>query len=198
MIKNIAYDRAMHDFIHNSMKEFVKLDPILGQFKFSEIPIEQKQTYLYENENESSIDLQSLEQQFTIEPDSIINGDTSTIIEEIYNMSKNLIDWFQKEFFKTMVASTTASGNMIDAQWRWFFEVFKEMLRTMNFDFSKENPLEGQVLFSAPDGPPAKFIEKYNQMTPEEKARHDKEIKDILDQRKREYEQKRITRKPLE
>jgi hypothetical protein len=185
------YARAEQHFIHDAVEALARArDGFFGQIK--QEPVSSVQTTQVTTDGGDVVEMEAVPVQFpiTIEPSEVISGSLDTFLASLDTAADAFLSALMPPVFDYLARISEATGNVVDAKDRPFFDSFYEMVEKMELDFDDEGN-HGAALVVHPDT--ARVIEDaMKNITPEQQQKLDE-----LWKRKREESDARRRRRRL-
>jgi hypothetical protein len=164
-------------------------DPLL-----SRIPIERTsraQTTQITTDTGSVVEHQPVElrSSFSQRPDDIIEGRLDDLFASLDQAAEQYAEQFGKQFYEFMSRVTDATGNVVDAKDRPFFDSIYEMFEKIDLQFDAEGRIQQELHLNPADV--EKWKKGWEALTPQQHER----LNALIDRKRQEFNARRRDRR---
>jgi hypothetical protein len=122
-------------------------------------------------------------------PQDIIDGQLDNLLASLHQAAEGYAEQFGKQFYEYMSRITEATGNVVDAKDRPFFDSVYEMFEKVDLEFDAEGRIRQELHLNPADA--EKWARGWEEMSPEQHA----ELDALIERKRQEFNARRRDRR---
>jgi hypothetical protein len=186
----IEYAVAERRFIGDTLEALARAqDPLLARIQVertSRVPQTQITTDSGEVVEQQPVEIRT---KLTQSPQDMIDGKLDNLLSSLDEAAKEYSDQFGKHFYEELSRVTEATGNVVDARGRPFFDSLYEMYEKVDLHFDDEGRIVQELHLNPANV--EKWQKGWAEMTPEQ---HEK-LAALVERKRQEFDARRRNRR---
>jgi hypothetical protein len=190
IFKLIEYARAEQAFIGATIEALARAsDPVLGQITVE--PGSRMQTTQITTESGEVVEQQPLQirTKLTQAPQDIINGNLHDLFVSLDQAAEEWAKQLAEHFYSSLGRIAEATGNVVDAKDRPFFDSVYEIYEKVELHFDDEGRIQQSLILNPADV--EKWKKGWEEITPEQHAK----LNALIERKREEFNARRRHRR---
>lgn len=125
----------------------------------------------------------------TLDPDELIDGRLDAFLASLDAAADELLDGFMPQFYEYLARITEATGNVVDAKDRPFFDSMYEMFEKVDLQFDEEGRITQSLVINPADA--KKWEKGAADLTPEQR----RQLDELIERKRAEFHARRRDRR---